>query len=299
MLGSPRSGTTLVRRFLTAHPRIHCPPETNLLNASARFLQEHPFANGLSVGVLSGLAFSGIAEESVIERLRDFILGFFREIATAAGKDIWAEKTAADCFYLDAIEQLLGERCKYVCVFRHPLDAACSMKELSDKMERPLPELHTYMASEPNFYLALARAWCDANSRLLRFIDDHPEACVSCRYEDLVADPVSVMGRVFHELGLPVDMKSLAESALGDPGEVGLGDWKTYTRSGVDASSVGRWSSISPHTVRGMLDIVGETMDRLGYERPKLPKLFHGDEARRRYAFGFRLAGIRTQVTEE
>ena len=299
MLGSPRSGTTLVRRLLTAHPRIHCPPETNLLNASARFLQEHPFANGLSVGVLSGLAFSGVTEEVVLERLRGFIFGFFREIATAAGKDIWAEKTAADCFYLDAIEQILGERCKYVCVFRHPLDVVCSMKELSDKMERPLPELHAYMAAEPNFYLALARAWNDANSRLLRFIEDHPEACVICRYEDLVADPVSVMGRVFQEIGLSVDMNALMESAMGDPGEVGLGDWKTYTRTGVDASSVGRWSSLSPHTVSSMLDTVGETMDRLGYERPKLPKLFDGDEARRRYEFGIRLAGMKAQAEEE
>lgn len=299
MFGVPRSGTTLIRRFLSAHPRINCPPETNLLNACARFLDEHPFANGLSVGVIPGLGFSDIDEEIVLDRLRDFAFGFFREIADRAGKPIWAEKTAADTFYLDAIERMIGDRCKYVCVFRHPLDSACSIKELSDQMERPLPEFHRYLAAEPNAYIALAAAWADVNERLLRYIDEHPHTCVRLRYEDLVANPKAEIGRVFSELGLETDLEELLERLQSDTGEVGLGDWKTYTKPAIDASSVGRWSAVSPHTVAGMVEVVGDLMDRLGYERPKLPKLFTGDEARRRYAFGMRLASARTSTQEQ
>jgi protein-tyrosine sulfotransferase len=103
VLGVPRSGTTLVRRLLNAHPRIACPPETNLLSAAARFLAEQRFAGGLSVGVIPGLDFAGFSEAEVLERFREFLFSFWREIARRAGKARWAEKTAVDVFHLDAI----------------------------------------------------------------------------------------------------------------------------------------------------------------------------------------------------
>src|SRR3972149_7016175 len=106
VLGMPRSGTTLLRRLLNAHPNICCPPETNLLSAAARFLEEHRFSGGHSVGVANALAFSGYAEQEVDARLREFVFGFFREFSGREGKRRWAEKTAFDAFHLDEIEKL-------------------------------------------------------------------------------------------------------------------------------------------------------------------------------------------------
>ena len=42
VLAAPRSGTTLLRKLLNAHPQIHSPPELNLVSALARTLQEVP-----------------------------------------------------------------------------------------------------------------------------------------------------------------------------------------------------------------------------------------------------------------
>ena len=53
VLGTPRSGTTLLRRLLDAHPNIACPPETYVLSGAARFLHEETFAQGLKIGTLS------------------------------------------------------------------------------------------------------------------------------------------------------------------------------------------------------------------------------------------------------
>ena len=60
----------------------------------------------------------------------------FREIRDRAGKKRWAEKTAFDGFHVDAIARLCGDRCRYLVVYRHALDVVCSLRELSERMER-------------------------------------------------------------------------------------------------------------------------------------------------------------------
>lgn len=265
VLGVPRSGTTLLRRLLQAHPRIACPPETNLLSAASRFLEEQRFAGGLSVGVVPGLHFSGFQEDEVLDRFREFLFSFWRDIALRSGKARWAEKTAVDVFHIDAIERLCGDRCRYVALFRHPLDVVCSMKELSDKMESHLPEIYAYIRRRPATYEALAEAWLDGNVRLLRFADDHPDWVVRLRYEDLTHDPVGALTRIFEFLDEPADVPAILGS-LGRAEAVGLGDWKTYDRGEVSERSVGRYRSLSPWTVERLAPIVSDLMARLDYD---------------------------------
>ena len=61
ILTASRSGSTLLRFILDTHPDFACPPETHLLHAAGRFLQEQPISKGLSLGVVSGCAYAGIA----------------------------------------------------------------------------------------------------------------------------------------------------------------------------------------------------------------------------------------------
>ena len=128
ILGMPRSGTTLLRRLLDAHPAICCPPETNVLSAAARFLREEAIAGDVSVGVLSGLSFAGIAEQVVVARLRELVFGLLQDICRQCRKTRWAEKTAFNIFYLDQIEPLCCGSCRFLCLVRHPLDVVCSMQ---------------------------------------------------------------------------------------------------------------------------------------------------------------------------
>lgn len=265
VLGVPRSGTTLLRRLLNAHPRIACPPETNLLSAAGRFLEEHRFAGGLSVGVVPGLDFSGFDEQRVLQRFREFLFSFWREIADREGKARWAEKTAVDVFHLDAIERLCGAHCRYVCIVRHPLDVVCSLKELGDKMECHLPEIYEYVRRRPAQFEAFAEAWRDGNERLLRFCEQHPDWTVRLRYEDLTRDPEQELARVFDFLGEPTDVPALLARALGKTESVGLGDWKTYDARSVGTDSVGRHEALSKWTVQRLAPIVNPLMTRLGY----------------------------------
>jgi hypothetical protein len=274
ILGMPRSGTTLLRRLIGAHPAIHCPPETNLLSAAARFLREEPFAGGLAVGVLPGLAFSGYDEEAVLGRLREFVLSFHREMRDRAGKRLWAEKTAFDSFHVEAIGRLCGGSCRYVCMFRHGLDVVCSLKDLCDEMEMVMDDLHPYVRRFASFYEAFARAWCDVSERLHAFAIEHAELCVRLRYEDLVEHPHEELARLFDFLHEPVSVDRVIGEALGGAEAIGLGDWKTYRRSKIHSESVGRWQKLSPQTVNRLAEIMNPTLERLDYEPvPKRPEV--------------------------
>jgi hypothetical protein len=190
-LGFPRSGTTLLRRLLDAHPEISCPPETNLISACGRFLESTPSVEGLTVGVLSGLAFSGIPEDDVLEELRRLVFGLHERIAS--DKPVWVEKTAFDIFYLEAVEALLVGHCRFVCMVRNPLDVIVSVKDLFDGMDRILPEMHVFVRRHTSLFDAYAEAWIDRMEALGRFMAARPDDCLLIRYEDVVADPLAAL----------------------------------------------------------------------------------------------------------
>lgn len=298
VLGVPRSGTTLLRRLIDAHPNIACPPETNLLSATSRFLDEHEFAGGMSVGVIPGLHFSGFDEDTVLRRTREFVTGFFREIAAKHGKPRWAEKTAADIFHLDRIERLLGDSCTFIGVLRHPLDVIASIKDLSDKMESYLPELHSYVAQHLSPAEAFGHAWADATSRLLRFAEEHPSNTLLVKYEDLTKDPRAEMTRVFEFLQEPCDVDAVLADALNTRGTVGLGDWKTYEARAVSTSSVGRHGRVDPSLLARLAPRLNPVMAQCGYPPLAAKGAVQGAEARRRYEFSLRVAGLKPQSNE-
>jgi len=284
VLGSPRSGTTLVRRLLDAHPNIACPGETCIFSACARFLHAEVVADGLEFGVLSGLSFAGFDEAQVLDRLREFAFAFPAEYAASHGKQRWAEKTAVDVFHLKEIEALCADQVQYVCVVRHGLDVACSVREFSDRGFTYLSEIHDYVKQYPIALEAFAHAWVDANQSLLAFVERTGDNSILLRYEDLIEEPENKSREMFDFLGEELD-GDLLDRALARPRKTGLGDWKTYERSTIDDSSRDRWKSLPPQLVSRLADICNPTLAALGYEELDVKPRDSQSAARRRYEF--------------
>lgn len=295
VLGCPRSGTTLLRRLLDAHPAIAAPGETYLLTSAARFLEGERMVDGLEVGVLNGLGFLGFDRQAVIDRLRDFVFAFRRDHAAREGKRLWLEKTAVDAFHLDAITRLCGDRVQFVCVVRHGLDVVCSMQDWVAKSQAYPAELHRYVRETPRPLEAFARAWADATDAVGRFAEANPQQALLIRYEDLVADPDAAMARVLAAVGETFDPAAMG-AALSATDSKGFSDWKTFSRGSVDAASVGRWKrALSRESAGWLADLVNPMLDRHGYETIAGPVGRGDDDLRRRYAMGLALQRAKSE----
>lgn len=292
IIGAPRSGTTLLRRLFNAHPNIACPGETNVFTGCGRFLRSEHIAEGTGIGVLDGLGYAGFSKSEVLTRLREFAFSFHRDHAKQQGKPRWASKTAFDAFYLDEIEQLCGDQVQFVCLQRHGLDVACSIEELCQKNGVYLRELHEYIIRYPVMLEAFAHAWVDLTHRINAFVKRHPENALQVRYEDLTEQTGPTIGRIMEFLGEAWD-PALIEQALESRSGLGLGDWKTYGRSAVDLSSVGRWKRLSRDTISRLGDICNPTLILCGYEPVEVEAERATDDTRRRYEVGLLLQGLK------
>lgn len=300
VLGAPRSGTTLLRRLLQAHPELSCPAETYLLGACARFLREESFGDGLAVGVVPALGLAGIAEDQVLERLRELAFGFLRELAERDGKPRWAEKTAFDSFHIDEIERLCANRVRYLCIYRHGMDVACSIQELASRMERYVSELHAYVVRYPRPLEAFAHAWLDVTQRMQRLGEERPDQVVALRYEDLIERPREELASVFSQLGIPTDVETLVERAFrpGSDDEPGMGDWKTYGTTQLSSASIGRWRELSSDARHRLAEITNPVLESLGYPRVPAGRPRSRKEALRRMQLGLLAARMKADPSE-
>ena len=285
ILGCPRSGTTLLRRILNAHPNIAAPGETHVLTACSRFLHSERAVDGMEVGVLSGLSYAGFESQEVLDRLREFAFSFRQKHAARDGKTRWVEKTAVDGFYIDEISRLCGDHAYFICITRHGMDVACSMKDWCDKSQVYFSELHRYIRRYPRPLEAFCHAWVDVTEGLRNFLSSHPSNAIGIRYEDLVANPEDEIRRVLEFVGEPWDPELLSR-ALMQKGAQGFSDWKTFSKSQIDAESVDRWRHLSPATMADLAPIINPTLLEYGYDVIDVEGTDTDAEARRRYELG-------------
>jgi hypothetical protein len=284
ILGAPRSGTTLLRRLIDAHPNIACPGETNVFRACGRFLRSERIAEGVRMGVIDGLGYAGFAAEDVLSRLRQLAFSFHRDYAKKHGKARWADKSALDAFYVDAIEQLCGDEVH--------LDVAVSLQDLCEKNGGYLSELHEYVARYPMTLEAFAHVWVDLAQAVKGLVERHPKNAVLVKYEELTTDTDATMARIMESVGEHWD-PALVDDAMEKRRALGLGDWKTYGRKSVDPSSVGRWRKLSRDTISRLGAICNPTLLQCGYDAVEVEAERGDEEVRRRLEIGLLLQGMR------
>jgi hypothetical protein len=196
LVGTPRSGTTLIQSTLAAHPDVHSLPETHF------FALATPRT---TVGRLLGLARPKFALQSARAggqawptwRLGPHVRNFLKaldEEAQQAGASVWLEKTPQHLKYVEVIERQVPSP-RYIHVLRHAGATAASLRDVSNRF--PLEWHHAR-----NFEECLDRWELDVETSA-RY-GDHPRHAF-VRYEDFVERPIDMTAKLLGFLGFDPD----------------------------------------------------------------------------------------------
>jgi hypothetical protein len=143
IVGSPRSGTKLLRSILNAHSEVAIPKETfyfsQIVPQAKRYLKGHSISN--KDGFLDVMRASlnhepsiPLIMEDVLKREKSWTIGsLFSDVLTryahSLGKVRWGEKTPSHLWYWKTINNLFPG-CKFIVMVRDGRDAVCSAAEM-------------------------------------------------------------------------------------------------------------------------------------------------------------------------
>lgn len=224
--GCYRSGTSLVRRILDAHPRIHCGPEVKFFRDLRGDWVEDPIGHVRFMASARSLA----SDDDLLEVLGAAFVELHERAARTAGKPRWADKSPENVVFLDDWRRLLGDRWLFVHVVRNPLDTLGSIAEQRFPVSIPAG-----LDARIDLYLAYLRAGLD-------FAAANPDRYVRVVYEQLAGAPEATVRALMAGLGESFDPGQLAFNA--QPHEVGLEDPKIADTDAVHRASVGRWREL-------------------------------------------------------
>ena len=208
VVGVGRSGTTLARMMLDAHPQLAIPPETHFVNDLLYAGEKLRFSPERLVNVVvhdrhRRWGDFGIDEDEYLERVRaiprlnasDAVRAFYEIYAEHANKPRWGDKTPDYVKRVRRIGRALPEA-RFVHVIRDGRDVALShnrrIQRRGVKGRPPVP------AGE------MARRWRKRIEKS-RYDAQSVDHYVEIRYEDLVTDTEPTLRRVCEFIELDYD----------------------------------------------------------------------------------------------
>ncbi|WP_432100682.1 sulfotransferase family protein [Streptomyces sp. WAC 04229] len=204
IISSIRSGSTLLRMMLGAHPRLHAPHELHIgrleVSCTNWFSERAMGALDLKRGDLEHLLWDRVLH---------------REL-TRSGKDFVVEKTPANVYMFQRLKDCWPDA-RFVFLLRHPVSVARSWHE-TDPVKRPYD---TAVTDVLKYLTAVEEARAaDAEG-------------FTVRYEDITDDPEREMRRLCAFLGVDYD-PAMLNYGRKSGGELvrGLGDWRDNIRTG-------------------------------------------------------------------
>jgi len=124
IVGAPRSGTTLLRSIIDAHPNICCPTwETGVFICFDALLKNTNQERGEEFN------FCSLDRQNVIGWIRGSIEELMNQFLRRAQKQRWGEKTPAHVFHIDLIHEVFP-RAQFVHIIRNGWDVVRSLQSM-------------------------------------------------------------------------------------------------------------------------------------------------------------------------
>ena len=273
VIGSPRSGSTLLSRMLGAHSQIHAPAEPHLLTPLAHLgyyarVDEAPYDTIVSeAGIRELVAALPNGELDYQSALRAYSDRLYDGLLEGTGCARLLDKTPAYALVLEFLERLYPEA-RYIVLTRHPIAVWTSQVESFfdgdfEAAQQRSPLLERYVPA------------------IARFLRETKVAHEHVRYEALVQEPRAHMQRLASFLGLAFE-EAMVEYGSAGPTESarGLGDPTRVSREQRPTTrSLARWAKDlagRPEAVAYAQRLVDELLDEdlasWGFDRGEIQK---------------------------
>jgi hypothetical protein len=278
IVGMNRSGTTLLRMMLDAHPQLTIPPETHFVPDLIKASREPDATPEDALAAMKSArewGDFGFSDEQILARLRALpklrpgpaVRTFYEAYMAEQGKPRWGEKTPTYVQKMKLIQRALPEA-RFVHVIRDGRDVALSV------LDRTVRDL---TAAD------VAKRW---KKKITKAREDAPqlEHYTEIRYEDLILDTEPVLRRVCEFIDLTWDDavlnyhersgERLKEMARALPAEGRAKELSVERRMATHAMTtkppsadrVARWRTQMTVEQRGDFEAVaGELLAALGY----------------------------------
>ncbi|MEG4066112.1 sulfotransferase [Microcoleus sp. Pol11C2] len=132
LVGSPRSGTTMLQSLLAAHPEVISFPESKFFH----YLLYKKFAGKLP-GRMEAFFKDEISRPELLQDFDDsqtvatkvsWFVGVLDGLAAEQNKSIWLEKTPEHIYFIEDIQRLLPDA-KFIHILRNSMDTIASLHE--------------------------------------------------------------------------------------------------------------------------------------------------------------------------
>jgi protein-tyrosine sulfotransferase len=266
VLCTSRSGSTLVRFLLDAHPDLACPPETGLPEMCAHLAGVGSQLAGMPLGGRSAVEGPAL-RPPVLAGIRQVVDLMTRPYLARRGRLRYCDKSLGTVKHAELLMQLFPSA-TFLCIYRHPMDVIASGIEACPWGLSGFG-FDSYAAASPgNAVLALARYWVDQVSAIRAVQQRFPEHCHPVRYEDLVADPETVADEIFRFIGVSPVAGILNNCFTSERERNGPADYKIWHTSRITADSVGRgWTVPADRLPPPVVLALNTLADELGYVR--------------------------------
>jgi Sulfotransferase family len=253
VVGTMRSGSTLLRLILDAHPHISISEETGFMGGLVAAKRIPNWMHG--EGWYERLGWS---EEEFDARLREFYSGLFERHARAEGKQRWGDKTPMHSEHMPEMARIFPDAV-FVAIVRHP---GAVVHSLVRKFHYAVADAVTY--------------WKSTNEEILRRgMELGNDRFVLLRYEDLVERPEETLRELVDFLDEPWSDDLLrhqdVQAAKGAP-RVAAGS--TRPRDAITTDLADRWATaLAPADRELLATSAGPLACFLGYDpgRPGVP----------------------------
>ncbi|HSZ43102.1 MAG TPA: sulfotransferase [Trebonia sp.] len=264
VLCAARSGSTLLRFVLDAHPDLACPPETNVPALCGQLATVWSLIEGAPLSQERGDEPPDIPDAAIagVRETMDRMTGSY---LARRGKKRYCDKSLGTARFTYLMTRIWPEA-KFICLFRHPMDVIASGMEACPWGLNGYG-FDPYIAETPgNAVFALARFWADNAAVIAMAEEQYADRCLRVRYEDMVAGPQTAADRIFEFLAAaPVpDIEDRMFAAERE--RYGPADYKIWHTSRISGDSVGRgWTTPAGLIGPQVRESINELCGKLGY----------------------------------